>query len=102
MTSQELMAIAGVIISIVFEYFPKLSEWYNLKPDNQQRMIMLGVVFVVAFAAYGLSCAGLVDAWTCDTGGFWAMLKILIAGVVANQATYTILPRKAEAESPVV
>ena len=35
-------AVAGSVVSLLLEYFPKLNTWYNEKPDNAQRLIILG------------------------------------------------------------
>lgn len=94
MTGEELVAIAGIVLSLLFEYFPRLSGWYNALEDNYQRLIMLGLVAVVAGTVFGMSCVGLSDAYTCDKAGLWSLLKMFIAGVVANQASYLVLPRK--------
>lgn len=95
MTGEELLAIAGIVVSLVFEYFPKLSIWYNNLEDNVQRIIMLGLVALIAVTVFGMSCAGLSDAYTCDKRGAWELVKMFVVGVVANQSTYLVLPRKA-------
>lgn len=96
MTGEELLAVAGVVVSILFEYFPKLNTWYNGLEDNIQRLIMLGVVALIALTVFGMSCAGLSDAYTCDKAGVWALIKMFVAGVIANQSAYLVLPRKAK------
>lgn len=101
MSAEELVAIAGVIISMLFEYLPKLHDWYNAQPDNYQRLMMLGLMLAAALGAYGLSCAGVVDAWACDKGGLLSMIKVFLAAVIANQATYVVLPRRAVKPSAV-
>lgn len=95
MTGEELLAVAGIVVSLIFEYFPKLSVWYNGLEDNIQRLIMLGLVAVIAVTVFGMSCAGLSDAYTCDKRGAWELVKMFVVGVVANQSTYLVLPRKA-------
>jgi hypothetical protein len=37
-----------------------------------KRLVMLGLMVATAAGAYGLSCAGLVDATTCDQEGMGA------------------------------
>ena len=101
MTGEELLAIAGIVVSLIFEYFPRLSVWYNALEDNVQRLIMLGVVAVIALTVFGMSCAGLSEAYTCDKAGVWSLIKIFVAGVIANQTTYLISPKRAQAQ-PVV
>ena len=52
------------------------------------------VIIVVAGAAFGLSCGGVLDSVTCDKAGALGLVSALIAALVANQATYLISPKK--------
>ena len=101
MTSELLIAIAGVILSLVFEFFPKIGMWYNMQPDNKQRLIMLGVILAAALGVYGLSCAQLVDDVTCDKNGLFELMKLFIAGIIANQSTHAITPRVTKRQSDI-
>ena len=96
MTGQELGSIAGVVLSTLFEYFPKLSAWYNAQEDNIQRLVLLGAMAVVALTIFGMGCAGLADQFACTKEGLWAVVKVFVSGVIASQATYLVLPRKAQ------
>ena len=96
MTGQELGSIAGVVLSTLFEYFPKLSVWYNAQEDNIQRLVLLGAMAVVALTIFGMGCAGLSDYFTCTKEGLWAVVKVFVSGVIASQAAYLVLPRKAQ------
>lgn len=94
MTGQELGSIAGVVLGLLFEYFPKLSVWYNAQEDNIQRLVLLGAMAVVAVTVFGMGCAGLSDYFACTKEGLWQVVKVFFSGVVSSQATYLVLPRK--------
>lgn len=94
MTPTEITAIAAVILSVLFEYVPGLSTWYNALTDTKQRLVMLGVLFVTVAGAFGLSCAGWLDAWPCTQAGAKDAVFAFVLALAANQATYTILPKK--------
>jgi hypothetical protein len=94
MTAENLAAICGVVLSLIFSYMPGLSgKWENLLPEIK-RLIMLGMLVVVAGVAFGLACSGWgADFWivlTCDKAGFVGLVQALIYAVMANQTAYLI------------
>lgn len=94
MTPEQISAIAGVILSLAFEFIPGLSDWYNAQEDTSQRLIMLLALLFTVAGAFGLSCAGQLDTFTCDAAGGWDALAAFVAALVANQATYLITPKR--------
>jgi hypothetical protein len=94
MTGTELGSVAGVVLSTLFEYFPKLSAWYNAQEDNIQRLLLLGAMALVAATIFGMGCAGLADTFACTKEGAWEAVKVFFSGVISSQATYLVLPRK--------
>lgn len=87
---------AGVILSVLFEYVPGFHQWYNGLAEETKKLIMLGVVTLVAAGVFGLSCANspLVAGVgvTCDRDGGWALVAAWIAAITANQSAHRILP----------
>lgn len=51
-------SVAGILTSVLFEYFPKLATAYQALPDNQQKLIMVGATAVTGAGAFALACAG--------------------------------------------
>ena len=97
MSPEQIAAVAGVIISLLLEYLPWFSKWYNNLEDNMQRLIVLGAGFVVVGGAFGLGCAGLLGSyWLCTTAGAWEAVLAFIAYLMASQATYLVLPKRAK------
>jgi hypothetical protein len=93
MSAELLAGLAGIVLSLAFSYIPKLNEGYAGLDATKKRLIMLGLMVLVALGAFGLSCAKLVEIGiTCDQAGAWALAKIFIAAVVANQGAYLISP----------
>ena len=97
MSDTVLTGIAGVLLSVLFEYVPGLSGWYNALKDNYQRLIMLGLLILVAGAIFGLNCAGWfggqVPAVSCDEKGLQELAWLLVVAIASNQSTHEILPR---------
>jgi len=95
MTPEQITAIVGFVVALLLEYLPWFSTWYNKLEDNFQRLFALGAGFVVVTAAFGLGCAGLLGPyWVCDGPGGWDAFLAFLAYLVANQATYLVLPKR--------
>lgn len=96
MDANLLSAIAAVVVSFLFSYVPGLNTWFAGLASEWKRLIMLGVLVLVAAGAVGLACAGLaVDfglSVTCDKPGVIGVVQALILALAANQATYSISP----------
>lgn len=95
MTAEQLSAIAGVILSLAFSYLPGLAPWFDKLDPTVKRLVMALLLLAVSVGAFGLSCAGVVNAATCTQAGAWSLLNVFIAALVANQATYLISPQPA-------
>lgn len=95
MSADQLAAIAGVVLSLAFSYIPGLSDWYGALESVYKRLLMAGLLVVVACAVFGLSCGGLVAYVTCDKAGALGLVNALVAALVANQSTYLLSPQKA-------
>lgn len=94
LTPAIVLAIAGGILAIAMEYLPWVAKGYNALEDDYQRLVMLGLIAVVAFGAYGLSCAGVIDVFLCTLTGFWNAIGLFIATLIGNQTVSKLLPRE--------
>ena len=86
-------AVAGVVASLVFEYIPGVSAWYNGLEDNWQKLFMLGILAAVVAAAFALSCAGWENIYACDEIGAKEAVYAFVAALVGNQAAYLVSPK---------
>lgn len=103
MSAQELAAYAGIVISLILAYVPGLApKWDALQPEVK-RLVMLGLMALVAGSVFGLACAGwggdLGIVVTCDRSGAVTLIKAFVAAIIANQAVYKILPKAAYARA---
>jgi hypothetical protein len=94
MTVEQLAAIAGVILSLAFSYIPGLSDKFSALEATTKRLIMAGLLLVVAVGAFALSCASVVVTVECTQAGALTLVNVYIAALVANQAAYMIAPGK--------
>lgn len=91
MQPELILSLSGIAVSLLFEYFPVLSRWYNAQPDDYQKTFMLAVLAAVVGGAYGLSVLGWVDVF--QVGDWQAVVKAFIGALVANQGTHRLLPK---------
>ena len=100
MSAEQLAAIAGVILSLLFSYVPGLSDWYGALDPTKKRLVMAVLLLAVAAGVFGASCGKLVAGVTCDKAGALALISAFITALVANQAAYQISPRKLVIATP--
>lgn len=108
MTSQVLAAAAGFFLSLLFSYVPGFKTWFEKldekhgpeKGGNYKRLIMAGFIFLVALAAFGLSCAGWLVKFApdlvlvCSEDGLAELIMAIVFTLVANQGTFALTPKK--------
>lgn len=82
-------AVAGLLLSAVFSFVPKLNTAYAALDGVYKRLIMLGTLLGAVLLIWGAGCMGL---WgTCYE---WReVVKGFFSALVANQATYLITPQ---------
>lgn len=92
-------AVAGSAVSLLLEYFPKLSGWFNAQPDNTQKLLVLGSGVVVVGAAFGLNCLALLVElpWECSLVSLKEVAAGYFAFVLASQGTYLVSPKASNA-----
>ena|SRR3990167_7592931 len=98
MDENALVLVAGILISVIFNWLPKLKDWYTVQDDNAQKLIMIGVMGLAAGVIFGASCTGytipgLTFSGTCDAAGAKSLGQLFINGLVANQVAYVALPK---------
>ena len=93
MTPDELSAIFGVGLSLLFSYVPGAAGWYDTLDAIGKRLVMLAGLFIIAAGMFGLACFGEYAGLTCDKPGAIVAVRAFIAAAVANQATYLLSPK---------
>lgn len=93
MTLEELVALVGIVVSLLFSYFPGIQQWFEPLPSNTKRLLQVAVAVVVSGAVFGLGCAGLAQGFACSVDGAIAAVRLLVVFIVTNQAAYAITKR---------
>lgn len=84
-----LIYAAGVLLSLLFQYTPKLESWYGAQESKVKALVMLACLLVIAVGIVALSCSNLYLLVECTQGGITAVVETFIMALIANQATYT-------------
>jgi len=93
MKAEELIAIVGAILAVLFAYVPGFANWFNPLGAEIKRLIMAGLMVVVAGAIFGLSCAAIILKVPCTYEGVWGLVIAILTAVISNQAVFSILPK---------
>ena len=98
LTVEQLVALVGVILSILFNYLPGAADWYAGQTETYKKLFMLLLLVLTTLGFFGASCAGILTQLypgllvSCDKPGLLGLIWVLIQAVIANQATYKISP----------
>jgi hypothetical protein len=97
MSEDTLAMVAGALLSLAFSYIPGLQQKYDPLAPTYKRLVMLGLLVVVAAAIFGIACTGWAAAIgieiPCDVVGAIGLVRVLILAILANQSTYLISPK---------
>lgn len=89
-TPEFLAMVAGAVLSLAFSYIPGLKSLYDPLSGVWKRVVMAGLLLVVALVLFGLGCAGIVGGVSCDKSGVIQLVSVFIAALMANQSTYLL------------
>ncbi len=90
MTPEIVVAIAGILLSVIFEYLD-FSGGYSSLPKQTKAAVMAGAVTVVVGIAVLLSCYGPYSFFACEGVGFWQAAELWVLALVANQTTHRLV-----------
>ncbi len=90
MTPEIAVVLAGTLISVFFEYAPKVEGWYAQLEKQVKASIMAAAVSVVILGAMLISCYGPYDYFACEVAGFWDAAELFVLALVANQTTHRL------------
>ncbi len=97
MSAEELSAVAGVLLSVGCSYLPGVNAKFNNLEPTHKRLVMLGLLALASPGVFLLSCldSGLAPIVQCSTAGAWGLARAFGLAVAANQAAFSISPKRA-------
>ena len=88
-----VVLVAGAILALLFGYVPGLRQWFEALDGVRKAQVMAGLLLLAAAGAFGASCYTPWAVVECTQAGFWQLVELFIAAVIANQATYMMAVR---------
>lgn len=101
MMGETLAVISGVVIQLLFAYFPGLSQWYEKQSGTAKGALQLLVLALVAFGGFLPVCFGwFVDQLPleCSQAGVEKQIANFFLALASNQGTWltVVKPNKAK------
>ena len=93
MTPEQVIAIGAAVISLLIEYIPPFSGWYEKLSAGYKRLFMAGLLFIVVGGAFGLSCAGLLAVFVCTWIGVWSAIQVWLFAIAINQGIHLVFKK---------
>ncbi len=94
MADNAVASLAGVLLALLFGYAPGLREWFEALLPTRKALVMALLLVVATGLLYAAGCYTPWDVGvTCDEAGFWTLVELFLAALVANQATYLLAVR---------
>jgi hypothetical protein len=90
MDNSMIAGVAGLFLSLVFSYVPKLKDWYNAQTGEYKSLVMLGSLVAACLIIFGASCADLWVVVACNAAGAKSLIPLFISALIANQGTYLV------------
>ena len=95
MVPQVIAGALGVVVSVVFEIFPKAKEKFDKHfTPGQKALVMAGGGLAVVGAVFGLGCAnlfGLEGTYQCTGEGGEQAFVTWVAFFMSNQSAFGVL-----------
>ena len=92
-TPEELIFIGAAVLSLLMEYIPPFSGWYEKLSPGYKRLFMAGLLFIVVAGAFGLSCTALIAVFACSVVGAWAAVQVWLFAIAINQGIHLVLKK---------
>lgn len=99
-TAVVLTSVAGILLSIILQFFPKVAAWYNALTDPQQKGIVILLAIVVGAGALALSCVGWLIlmfpgiVMSCTQANALSLLASILITFFSSQVTFLALFQK--------
>ena len=99
-TPEVISGIVGVLLTILFSYFPKLRVWYAGLVSETKSLIMLGLLAVSSVTIYLLAFYGVIV--TSEPVTWYTLINVLFVAVATNQPAYKLLPQPADVKEAIL
>ncbi len=90
-TPDGLVALTGIVTSLVFAYFPKIKTWFGALDSDKKPLVNLLVILAVTLGQLLITCQVVV---VCLQAQAPQAVSTFIAALILNQTTYLVAVRQ--------
>lgn len=92
-TPELLLLGWGVLQSLILEYIPGVSTWYNKHDKQWKRFIQAIGLALASVLVVVLACTDVLGGIACDRGGIVVVVTVFILGLMSNQSTHLVFKK---------
>jgi hypothetical protein len=93
-TPETFGVVAGIVLTLLFTFAPKLNVWFAAKAEAEKQQWMAVLLLLIAAAGTALSCTGLMVVIVCTKDGIVAFfLYTLVPAIISNQSVDRLIPK---------
>jgi hypothetical protein len=85
LTTDVIVSLSGVVVSLLFAYFPWLRDWFDGLDTRWKPLWNAGVLLLVCAGYLAVSCGW---DWVCIQANAGRALSVYGAALLANMATF--------------
>ena len=86
-----VMILAG-LLAVLFDWFPGLRPWFDGLSRTRKRLVMTGLLSLVAGLIFAGSCKGLFETGVaCTVESLPLLLQYILSAAAANQAVHLLV-----------
>ena len=94
LTSEFIVSTVGIVVSLVFNYFPNWRVQFAQLPTETKSGIMIGAMVLTALLTWGAGCIGWVNSGVaCNINSLPKLGELIFLALVANFTTYGVSPQ---------
>jgi hypothetical protein len=89
-----LNVVVAIALSLIFEYVPKVKDWYDYQPDQVKKQIMLASLVLTSTLIFVGQCAGwFATNLTCDVRSAFQLVYMIGIAIGVNQGFHSLTKR---------
>ncbi|MEN6522853.1 MAG: hypothetical protein ABFD14_03925 [Anaerolineaceae bacterium] len=98
-----LIALAGVVLSIIFTYMPGLRVVYGGLVTETKQLIQLILIITIAGITFAFTCTNfwLVPGVDCSKQGLITLIIYIFLAAGGNQLTYKLSPQPGDVKTAI-
>jgi pilus assembly protein Flp/PilA len=90
-TPEFLAYVLAGLVAILFDWFPKLSDWFGALSELKKRQFMGALLALIVLVVFGGSCYGLFETGlACDQVGLAVLVQTWLIAVGINQGLHSL------------